>query len=82
LKTAVGLLGKLVFIVAAFAFFILDLYSLVLLAEKYGLLSALIAFIIVPAQILVPFLVGTWIPMLLLLIIGFGGFVVSDSLPR
>jgi len=61
-----------------FLLFILDLYSLVLLAGTYGIGWAFIAFFIVPAQVIVPFLVGTWMPMLVLLALAFAG-VMLDS---
>jgi len=70
--------GKLIAYSSMFLLFILDLYSLVLLAGTYGIGWAFIAFFIVPAQVIVPFLVGTWMPMLVLLALAFAG-VMLDS---
>ena len=71
-------MGKLIAYSSMFLLFILDLYSLVLLAGTYGIGWAFIAFFIVPAQVIVPFLVGTWMPMLVLLALAFAG-VMLDS---
>jgi hypothetical protein len=61
-----------------FLLFLLDMFSLVLLAGTYGIGWAFIAFFVVPAQILVPFLVGTWLPMLVLIALGFLGFMLDS----
>lgn len=71
-------MGKLLAYSSMFLLFLLDLYSLALLAGVHGLGWALVSFFIVPAQILVPFIVGTWIPMLVLMAIAFLG-VLLDS---
>ena len=52
-----------------FLLFLLDMFSLVLLAGMYGIGWAFVAFFVVPAQLFVPFLVGTWLPMLALMAI-------------
>jgi hypothetical protein len=71
-------MGKLLVYAAMFLLFILDMLSLVLLAGMYGIGWAFIAFFVVPAQILVPFLVGTWGPMLILMAVGFLGFILDS----
>lgn len=71
-------MGKLIAYTSMFLLFILDMYSLLLLAGIYGIGWAFISFFIVPAQVFVPFLVGTWIPMLVLMAIAFAG-VLLDS---
>ena len=72
-------MGKLLAYTAIFLLFILDMFSLVLVAGLYGVGWAFISFFVVPAQLLVPFLVGTWIPMLILMAIAFFG-IFLDSL--
>lgn len=42
------------------ALFIVDMFSLYALNLQHGLMWAVIAFFVIPLQILVPFLVGTW----------------------
>jgi hypothetical protein len=71
-------MGKLIAYTSMFLLFILDMFSLVLLAGSYGLGWALFSFFVIPAQILVPFIVGTWLPMLILMVIAFAG-VLLDS---
>ena len=71
-------MGKLIAYTSMFLLLILDMYSLLLLAGIYGIGWAFISFFIVPAQVFVPFLVGTWIPMLALMAIAFAG-VLLDS---
>jgi len=71
-------MGKLIAYTSMFLLFILDMYSLVLLAGTYGIGWAFISFFVVPAQLFVPFLVGTWIPMLVLMALALAG-VLLDS---
>ena len=71
-------MGKIIAYMSLFLLFLLDMYSLVLLAGTYGIGWAFISFFVVPAQVLVPFLVGTWMPMLVLMAIVFAG-VLLDS---
>lgn len=71
-------MGKMITYTSMFLLFLLDMYSLALLAGTYGIGWALISFLIIPAQLLVPFLVGTWLPMLVLMAIAFAG-VLLDS---
>jgi hypothetical protein len=66
--------GYLVGFASAISLFLLDMWSLVLLASEYGLIWAIAAFFMVPAQIFVPFLVGTWLPAIILAITTFVGF--------
>lgn len=71
-------MGKVITYTAMFLLFLLDMLSLVLLAGMYGIGWAFISFFVLPAQLLVPFLVGTWIPMLALMAFVFVG-VFLDS---
>jgi hypothetical protein len=71
-------MGKLLVYVSMFLLFLLDMFSLVLLAGMYGVGWAFVAFFVVPAQLLVPFLVGTWLPMLVLIAVGFLGFMLDS----
>ena len=71
-------MGKVIAYTSMFLLFLLDIYSLMLLAGTYGMGWAFISFFVVPAQVFVPFLVGTWIPMLVLMAIAFAG-VLLDS---
>jgi hypothetical protein len=71
-------MGKLIAYTSMFLLFILDMYSLLLLAGTYGIGWAFISFFVVPAQLFVPFLVGTWIPMLVLMALALAG-VLLDS---
>jgi hypothetical protein len=54
------MMGGILFALGAFGLFVLDIYSLYLVLIQYGLSWALAAFFIVPLQVFVPFLVGTW----------------------
>lgn len=71
-------MGKVIAYSSIFLLVLLDMFSLVLLAGTYGIGWAFISFFVVPAQLFVPFLVGTWIPMLALMAIVFVG-VLLDS---
>ena len=71
-------MGKLLAYAAMFLLFLLDMYSLVLVAGIYGIGWAFVAFIAVPAQLLVPFLVGTWSPMLVLMAVLFFGIFLDS----
>lgn len=71
-------MGKIIIYTSMFFLFLLDIYSLVLLAGIYGIGWAFFSFFVIPAQILVPFFVGTWIPMLVLMALAFAG-VALDS---
>jgi hypothetical protein len=62
-------MGSFLVYVTMFLLFLLDMFSLVLLAGMYGIGWAFVAFFVVPAQLFVPFLVGTWLPMLALMAI-------------
>ena len=65
-------------VVSGFLLFILDMLSLYQLNLLYGVGWAFAAFFIVPAQIFVPFLVGTWVPMIILAaIFFFGGYIAT-----
>ena len=66
--------GYLIGLASAVSLFLLDMWSLVLLASEYGLFWAFAAFFVVPAQIFVPFLVGTWLPAIILTVTTFVGF--------
>jgi len=68
--------GYLLGIASAIALFLVDMWSLVLLASEYGIFWAFVAFFVVPAQAFVPFLVGTWIPAIVLVITTFVGFAI------
>ena len=72
-------MGKLIAFTAIFLLFILDMYSLVLVAGFYGVGWAFVSFFIVPAQLFVPFLVGTWMPMLILMAIAFFGIFLDSQ---
>ena len=71
-------MGKLIAYAAMFLLFLLDMFSLVLVAGIYGVGWAFVAFIVVPAQLLVPFLVGTWLPMLVLMAVLFFGIFLDS----
>jgi hypothetical protein len=71
-------MGKLIAYSSMFLLFLLDMYSLVLLAGNYGIGWAFISFFIIPAQFFVPFLVGTWMPMLVLMAIVFAGIFLDS----
>jgi hypothetical protein len=75
-------MGKLIAFSSIFLLFLLDMFSLVLLAGTYGLGWALISFFIVPAQLFVPFLVGTWAPMLVLMAFAFLGLLLDSRKSR
>jgi hypothetical protein len=72
-------MGKMLIYSSMFLLLILDLISLLLLAGVHGITWAVVAFFAVPAQFLVPFFVGTWVPMLILIAIGFLGFVLDSQ---
>jgi len=72
------LMGKLIAYTAMFLLFILDMFSLFLVAGLYGVGWAFVSFFVVPAQLLVPFLVGTWVPMLILMAIAFFGIFLDS----
>ena len=72
-------MGKLLIYSSMFLLLMLDLLSLFLLAGMHGIAWAVVAFFAVPAQLLVPFFVGTWIPMLILVAIGFLGFFLESQ---
>jgi hypothetical protein len=76
MKSLLKFAGYLVGGGSAILLFLLDMYSLTLLAGSYGIGWAFAAFLIVPAQALVPFLVGTWIPALILIVTTFLGFAL------
>jgi len=71
-------MGKVIAISSMILFVILDIFSLVLLAGTYGLGWAFVSLFVVPSQLFVPFLVGTWIPMLILIATGFFGFYLDS----
>jgi hypothetical protein len=71
-------MGKLIAYSSIFVLFILDIFSLILLAGTYGIGWAFAAFFLVPAQLFVPFLVGTWLPMLVLMAILFLGLFLDS----
>ena len=71
-------MGKPIAYIAMFLLFLLDMFSLVLVAGMYGVGWAFVAFIVVPAQLLVPFLVGTWLPMLVLMAVLFFGIFLDS----
>ena len=74
--------GYLIGVASAIALFLLDMWSLVLLASEYGIFWAFVAFFVVPAQAFVPFLVGTWLPALVLVvttIVGFGIVAATED---
>jgi hypothetical protein len=71
-------MGKLMIYTSLFLLFILDMFSLLLLAGTYGIGWAFISFFIIPAQVFVPFLVGTWMPMLVLMAIAFTGIFLDS----
>jgi len=71
-------MGKLIAYTAIFLLFILDMFSLVLVAGLYGVGWAFVSFFVVPAQLFVPFLVGTWMPMLILMAIAFFGLFLDS----
>ena len=71
-------MGKLIAYPAIFLLFILDMFSLVLVAGLYGVGWAFVSFFVVPAQLFVPFLVGTWMPMLILMVIAFFGIFLDS----
>lgn len=71
-------MGKMIAYASMFLLFLLDMYSLVLLAATYGIGWAFISFFVVPAQVFVPFLVGTWMPMLVLVAILFAGILLDS----
>lgn len=67
-------MGKLLMVVSMIALFIIDLLSLYALNLEYGIFWAVVAFFIVPLQLFVPFLVGTWPAALV-----FGGLLFLGS---
>ena len=71
-------MGKLIAYIAIFLLFILDMFSLVLLAGVYGLGWAFVSLFVVPSQLFVPFLVGTWLPMLVLFALAFFGIFLDS----
>lgn len=58
---------------------IVDLFSLLLLADQEGIGWALAAFIFIPAQLFVPFYVGTWHLALGTIAISFVGYVLAKE---
>jgi hypothetical protein len=75
-------MGKLLMVVSAIALFIVDMLSLYALNLEYGIFWAVIAFFVVPLQVFVPFLVGTWPAMLLFLAIFFLGTYLDDKFSK
>lgn len=53
-------MGKLLTFVAWGALFVVDMLSLYLLNLEHGLIWVVVAFFVIPLQVFVPFLVGTW----------------------
>lgn len=53
-------MGKVLMFLSGISLFIVDMLSLYALNLEHGFIWAVIAFFIVPLQVLVPFLVGTW----------------------
>ena len=70
-------MGKAIAYTSIFLLFILDMFSLVLLAGLYGIGWAFVSLFVVPSQLFVPFLVGTWMPMLILMAIAFFGIFLD-----
>jgi hypothetical protein len=71
-------MGKLLTFVAGVALFIVDMLSLYLLNLEHGLIWAVVAFFVIPLQVFVPFLVGTWHIALLLTGVFFLGVFLDD----
>lgn len=83
MRALLGVIGYPLAFGSSIALFLVDMYSLFLLSLKYGLLWAVAAFLFVPAQVFVPFLVGTWLIAIVLVIttfIGFALIAVKDEL--
>lgn len=53
-------MGKFLMLISTIALFIIDLLSLYALNLQHGIFWAIVAFFVVPLQLFVPFLVGTW----------------------
>ena len=53
-------MGKFLMFVSMIALFVIDLLSLYALNLQHGIFWAIVAFFVIPLQIFVPFLVGTW----------------------
>jgi hypothetical protein len=58
---------------------VVDLFSLLLLAGQEGIGWALAAFIFIPAQLFVPFYVGTWHLALGAIAISFVGYILAKE---
>jgi hypothetical protein len=72
-------MGNFIMLVSGVLFFVLDMLSLYQLNLMYGIFWAVAAFFIVPAQIFVPFIVGTWFPMLVLAGLFFFGSYLANK---
>jgi hypothetical protein len=72
-------MGVLLMFTSGVLLFILDMLSLYQLNLMYGIGWAFAAFLIVPAHLFVPFIVGTWIPMLLLIGVFFFGSYLANK---
>jgi hypothetical protein len=72
-------MGSLLMFISGGLLFILDMLSLYQFNLMYGIWAAIVAFFIVPLQIFVPFIVGTWFPMLILAGVFFFGAYLSGK---
>jgi hypothetical protein len=71
--------GKVLMVLSGIALFIVDMLSLYALNLEHGLIWAVVAFFVIPLQIFVPFLVGTWPIALLLTGVFFLGAFLDDK---
>ena len=71
-------MGKVLMVLSGIALFIVDMLSLYALNLEHGLIWAVVAFFVIPLQIFVPFLVGTWHIALLLMGVFFLGAFLDD----
>jgi hypothetical protein len=72
-------MGKLLVLLSGFALFVVDMFSLYLLNLEHGLIWAVTAFFVIPLQVLVPFLVGTWHIALVLTAVFFLGTYLDQK---
>jgi hypothetical protein len=70
-------LGMGLYWIGVIATLIVDFFSLSLLASQEGIGWAIAAFLFIPAQLFVPFYVGTWHLALVAIIILLVGYVLS-----
>ena len=66
-------MGKVLMVLSGIALFIVDMLSLYALNLEHGLIWAVVAFFVIPLQVFVPFIVGTWPAMIIFAVLLFLG---------